>query len=122
MKKFDLIEKYEDKMRERYISLKTAILDLEAIKYDFADCGARDSEPDRVCQGMIWAAYNEIEPRIFVKPEDWRLFTDTKGSNKCAKLMAKKMAEIVDLIMGFSIFCPEECRAYLRAYCWRFID
>lgn len=106
--------------RERYIKLKTALLDFQALTYEFSDCGSKDSSFEIVWQGILYASSIGIEPKVFFTAKEWRLY-EGKRSNKAAKLMGNKMEEIVDLILGFD-FIDDEIMAYIKSFCWRFID
>lgn len=84
----------------------------------YKDCGARDTEPDGVFQGLLVAAAKGREVQIPRDPGGWELFDG--GRSKLAALHLGNAAEdCVREIRRVPLGDAQPVLEYLKDFCWR---
>lgn len=107
----------DDKPASTVPMLLDAIQEFERVQAKYADCGARDTEPCTVFQGLLIRAF---KGKKFGVPRDgagWHLYTLSMDCAEAANALCEAALNVVRLVTA--IPNRREVREFLQVYIWR---
>jgi hypothetical protein len=108
--------------------IKLLWADIERTQEQYADLGARDSEPDQALQGMVFGMSYRIPVSISKSPKQYFMYAKERSDNdeqeqlnQCAKEFSRLLREIKKEWKWFDHQpIPETLTEFLKEKCWRF--
>ncbi len=122
------ISKWQMQSDVKAEKIKLLWADIQRTQEQYAYLGAKDSETDRVLQGIVYGMSCDIPVAIPKSPKQYLLFFNKSSNieekeqlNQCAQDFHRLLNEMKKEWMWFDrLPIPESLSEFLKEKCWRF--
>ncbi len=99
--------------------LETLLAVFDRLQKKYRRYGAQDTEPDGLFQELLVKAVKGKSFTVPSSPDDWELYSETKGANAAADALGAAANACVDFIRSAKGYEMVLVAAFLRDYCDR---